>query len=271
MNKTKNVTIIIPTFNCEDFIEETISSCLNQTYKNLKILVVDDCSTDNTLSVLDRFKNNEKVKVIKNSMNKGLPKNINDNMLLDDSDFFIYLGHDDILPKDHVHLMLTKFNDEKVVAVHCNSMAINTAGEELGFTRDDDTQIIKSSRTVYNLSLYNYISIIGMMHRTRAFKTVGGWDESYDLYGEWLYYIKLAGAGDIVYSKDTYAYYRKHETNISKTLYKKERLKTFYAYTKRCRLEAFSRTSDKSIYDVINFLYYYILSYARFLKKFFGL
>ena len=50
------VSIIIPSFNKEKFIKQTIESVLSQIYKNIEIIVVDDCSTDNTLNILNKFK-----------------------------------------------------------------------------------------------------------------------------------------------------------------------------------------------------------------------
>ena len=99
----------------------------------------------------------------------GLPKNINSVMLDDDSDFFIYLGHDDLLPSNHMEIMLTEF-EESTVAVHCNSMAIDSDGNELMFTRVDNEQIRKTHDLIYQLSIDNFISIVGMMHRTKLSK-----------------------------------------------------------------------------------------------------
>ena len=49
------VSIIMPTYNCEKFIAETIESVINQTYKNWEIWIVDDCSTDNTKDVVRKY------------------------------------------------------------------------------------------------------------------------------------------------------------------------------------------------------------------------
>ena len=49
------VSIITPTYNCEDFISDTIESVINQTYKNWELLLVDDCSTDRTLEITNQW------------------------------------------------------------------------------------------------------------------------------------------------------------------------------------------------------------------------
>ena len=51
MKETILVSVLIPTYNVEKYIEEAIQSIINQKYKNFEIIVVDDCSTDNTFSI----------------------------------------------------------------------------------------------------------------------------------------------------------------------------------------------------------------------------
>ena len=51
-NQNDKVSVIIPTYNVENYIEESIYSIINQTYKNIEIIVVDDCSTDRTYEKL---------------------------------------------------------------------------------------------------------------------------------------------------------------------------------------------------------------------------
>ena len=53
--KEKLVSVIMPTYNCGKFIEETIKSVVNQTYKNWELIIVDDCSKDNTEDIINRY------------------------------------------------------------------------------------------------------------------------------------------------------------------------------------------------------------------------
>jgi len=69
--------VIIPTYNHGKFLSSTLSSLVNQSYKNIKIVVVDDCSTDNTQEILSEFTNNLRISVIKNLSNFGESESIN--------------------------------------------------------------------------------------------------------------------------------------------------------------------------------------------------
>lgn len=64
------VSVIMPSYNTANFIKETIDSVLNQTYQNFEIIIVDDCSTDNTDEVVAGIKD-ERIKYIKNEKNSG--------------------------------------------------------------------------------------------------------------------------------------------------------------------------------------------------------
>ena len=97
-NHNKNnelVSVIIPCFNSENFIEETLNSILCQTYKPLEIIIIDDCSDDNTLkivkSLLKNFKNK---KIIENQIRSTKPRNIG--IKNASGRYLAFIDHDDI-------------------------------------------------------------------------------------------------------------------------------------------------------------------------------
>lgn len=255
------VTIIIPTYNGQNFISATINSCLNQTYQDIKIIVVNDNSTDRTKDILDGYAEN--IKVVENHQNLGLPRSINKVILEDDSDFFIYLGHDDILLENHVEIMLSEFDDD-TSAVHCNSRVIDENDIQGVFTRDNKVQFKKTRDLVFELSIDNFISVIGMMNRTISFKSIGGWDEGYDLYGEWFYYIRLSTTGYIKYTDKTHALYRIHSNNITKSLHNNRKsIEALHAYKNRCRNSA-RDISNFSFTQNITFMFFYFYNELKY-------
>ena len=75
-----SIDVLITTFNSEKYIKETINSVLNQSYKNFKIIIVDDCSTDKTFEICkkyrEKYKNKIKLfKLKKNSTSASVPRN----------------------------------------------------------------------------------------------------------------------------------------------------------------------------------------------------
>ena len=66
------VSIITPSYNSSKFIEETVRSVQNQTYSNWELLITDDCSTDNTFSILEKLAaKDERIKIFKLAKNSG--------------------------------------------------------------------------------------------------------------------------------------------------------------------------------------------------------
>src|SRR6266498_1233881 len=91
-------SIVIPTYNRADLITETIRSVLEQTYRNFEIIVVDNCSADNTAEVLQPFVDADQVRFLRNeknyeraySRNRGIANAKGDFLSLLDSDDFMY-------------------------------------------------------------------------------------------------------------------------------------------------------------------------------------
>lgn len=93
----KNIkfSIIIPTYNSEKFIEECINSIFSQTYKNIEVIVINDCSTDNTLKVLEKYK--QHIKIFSTSVNsrQGAARNIG--LEHSTGDYILFIDSDDSL------------------------------------------------------------------------------------------------------------------------------------------------------------------------------
>lgn len=96
MNNTPLVSIIIPVYNSENYFENTIDAVLNQTYSALEIILVNDGSTDNSLNLIKRYKNNCKVKII-DQPNKGAAAARNTGYKNSTGTYIKFLDADDII------------------------------------------------------------------------------------------------------------------------------------------------------------------------------
>ena len=89
------VTVIIPSFNKKPYISECIKSVINQTYKNWNLIILDDCSNDDTQEFLKQLETNEKVEVILLKKNKGPSFCRNLGLRLTNSEYVAFLDADD--------------------------------------------------------------------------------------------------------------------------------------------------------------------------------
>lgn len=102
--KLKNnplVSVIIPCYNAEKYIEQAVHSIIKQTYKNLEIIVTDDCSTDKTFEILQRLaKEDSRIKLYKNETNLKIVKTLNNQISQVNGKYIARMDADDIsLPK----------------------------------------------------------------------------------------------------------------------------------------------------------------------------
>src|SRR4030043_683400 len=107
----KNVSVVIPTYNCGHYISNAIESALSQTIAPYEIIVVDDGSTDNTCEIVKTHKNTGRVKYLF-QQNKGLPGARNAGILQAEGEFIVVLDADDELDKKMVSMCLEQVEKE---------------------------------------------------------------------------------------------------------------------------------------------------------------
>lgn len=127
----KIVTVIIPVFNVEKYLYKCVESVINQTYKKLEIILVDDGSTDNCPSICDYFKEiDNRIKVIHKS-NGGLSDARNVGLDNASGDYFLFVDSDDFIEKETVELTLKKIIETKADMCLFNFRYINESYDEI--------------------------------------------------------------------------------------------------------------------------------------------
>jgi teichuronic acid biosynthesis glycosyltransferase TuaG len=99
-----NVDIILPVYNSKSFILDTLRSIIKQAYKDWRVIIVDDCSTDNSVDLINKFIKSSKCKkkfiLIKNKINKGQAFSRNLALMYSNSKFIAFIDSDDIWQKN---------------------------------------------------------------------------------------------------------------------------------------------------------------------------
>lgn len=111
----KKISVIVPAYNMEDFLEKCLNSLINQTYQNLEIIVVNDCSSDKTLEICNEFcEIDERIKVISNKTNQGLFHTRIIGTKVATGDYIAFVDADDYLTLDFYRVLLTKSDDADI-------------------------------------------------------------------------------------------------------------------------------------------------------------
>jgi len=206
----KMVSIIIPTYNSGKYLLEAIESCLNQTYKNIEIIVIDDGSTDNTKYLLKNYIEEGKIKYFY-QQNRGRSAARNLGLEKASGEFIQFLDADDYIHHKKIEKQIKLFNKNKDIGlVYCGAIYIK-----------DNVQIhkllkkVRSKNFLYKLIQGNFLPIHAPIFKSE-FKVK--FDEQYSHMEDWDYWIRLVATSNakIGYINEFLTYIRVHDNNTSK-------------------------------------------------------
>ena len=113
------VSVVIPFYNVEDYIEECLKSVINQTYKNLEIIFVDDCSPDNSYTIVKKYMDrDDRIKLIRHKENMGAGGARNTGLKEAKGEFIYFLDSDDYIDHNYIEKMVYNIKDADIV---CNN------------------------------------------------------------------------------------------------------------------------------------------------------
>lgn len=229
---TPLVSVIIPTYNHEKYIKETIISIINQTYENIELIIIDDGSTDSTWQKIQNLKTEcEKrfVSVIfEKKENEGIPKTLNKLVSKSNGKYIFIIASDDVAKPRVIEKevdFLEKNTDYELVVG--NNEFIDKSGKQINFKtknkeyktfadflkrnhkKDFTENRFGTYETLYN---GNYIPN-GYLIRSSIFDKIGNYTEEAPLEDYWLM-LQISKYGKMKYIDEILYSYRKHENNI---------------------------------------------------------
>ena len=128
--KKVKIDIILPNFNSSDSIKETIKSIFGQTFKNWKLIIVDDCSNKKTKTILKKFSKNKKIKIFWLKKNKGAGYCRNYAIKKSKSPYLAFIDSDDIWKKDKLKTQLRFMENNNYLFTYTN---YETFGKKIKF------------------------------------------------------------------------------------------------------------------------------------------
>ena len=123
------VSVIIPVYNAEPFIKETIESVLIQTYQFFELIIIDDGSTDDSANIIHSIKDTRIKYVYQNNASQAVARN--NGIHLAQGEFIAFLDHDDIWAFNKLEIQIKLFNNINIGLVYTGRTNINSDGKEL--------------------------------------------------------------------------------------------------------------------------------------------
>jgi len=209
-NQNNLVSIITPNYNCANFIGQAIESVLLQTYRNWEMLIIDDCSTDNSVEVIEKYvKQDTRVKILKTECNSGFPvKPRNIGIQNAQGRFIAFLDSDDLWLPTKLECQLPLFSDANVAVVFSNYEKITESGE-----REKRIVTAPIKLTYKQLLKSNYIGCLTAMYDVSKSGKVYFTDFRHEDYVLWL---TILQTGYIAVNTNTIeAFYRIREDSVT--------------------------------------------------------
>lgn len=126
------VSVIMPAYNAEKYIKEAVESVLNQTYKNLELLIIDDCSKDRTFELMKCIaQKDSRIRIFRNEENLGVADTRNRGFELADGEYAALIDSDDIWRREKLEKQIAVIEEKKADLVYCSYAFINEKGQSM--------------------------------------------------------------------------------------------------------------------------------------------
>ena len=217
-------SIIITNYNYQDYIARCIRSCLNQSIENYEVIIVDDCSTDNSLNAIKPYLKDEKITLIKNKKNLGVAGSANEGIKVAKGKFVVRVDSDDFISHDFLRFLIFFLEDNKdAFCVSCDYTFTDNNGKKL-------------ERVNYS---ENPISC-GVMYRKDLLVKLGMYNKKFKHREEEELRARLGNLYKIKHLNVSLYRYRKHGKNKTTqsdlmTLYKKKLEKKYFNNKKKTK------------------------------------
>lgn len=200
------ISIVVCTYNGEKHLKEQLDSLVNQTYRNLEIIVVDDCSNDSTIQIIREYESNFSfVKLYENGSNLGYVKNFEKGILLCKGEFILLSDQDDIWDLNKVSCMYEYIGDN--LLLYHDSEFIEEDGTRMNKKMSERMNFYHGSNGL-PFTLYNCVSGHTMMFKRDLIKLALPFDTRF-FHDWWLVYV-AASKGKINFVNKTLVKYRQH-------------------------------------------------------------
>ena len=211
--KNPLISVVIPCFNSEKFIRESVESVLNQTYKNIEIIVIDDGSDDSTPSILQEFSG---FLTVLNQKNSGAGSARNAGLEASNGEYIAFLDSDDYWDPDKISKQLNLILHEKLDLVYCGGKIIEKNSNE--------TLLIPKFRgdcykyfILYPTQAIILLGCSSALFRKSILLSSGYFDSAFKGAAEdWDFFRRVCIYAKVGYLDDSLVGYRIHENNVSR-------------------------------------------------------
>jgi glycosyltransferase involved in cell wall biosynthesis len=231
------VSIVLPTYNRSHFIEQSIQSCINQTYSNWELIIVDDASTDETPNIIKQYKSRDRrVKSVRHTKNRKLPAALNSGFCEAKGKYYTWVADDDNY-KPYALSTLVKYleNNSDVDIVYSGLTMVDENGKKICY---------RQAAPSAELTCQNVVGLSFLYHNY-VHKKINGFDENTFMIEDYDFWLRAAKHFSFAAINKSLHNHRWHKNSLS--LSKKEEIENLHIKTVSKHLPTLKKLSYKAI------------------------
>ena len=223
------VSVIVPNYNCEKYLEKRLNSIFSQTYKDFELILLDDASTDKSLNVIEKYLSYADVRFFKNQTNSGNPfKQWHKGFSDAKGEILWFAEADDFCEPDFLQKLLPNFKNASVALSYCDSLTVDEEDQVVGnydsylSVLDFDHwkssyQVTGSQEINFGLGVKNSIPNASavLIRKSCVSETVFQETLNFRFSGDWFFYTEVIKGMYIAFCSEKLNYHRKHSQTVT--------------------------------------------------------
>ncbi len=232
-----NISVIIPIYNAETFLEETIVSVLNQTYDNIELILVNHASTDSSQSIIEKYaKKDNRIIMLNLDVNKGGPAYPrNEGIKVARGNYIAFVDSDDVWIKNKLEFQLKVIIEKNIDIVHTGAFLIDSKSTVIGKVKNQKIRnifkyFLEDKHIILLDNFININSVLMKVDKNHLFK----YDKNYSAVEDWDYWIdSLLQNKKSYYMPQLLMKYRIHDNAFSQRSTDKRHIKNIFLLSKK--------------------------------------
>lgn len=220
------VSIVVASYNHAEFLEQRMESLIEQTYQDIEILVIDDCSSDDSVEVLAKYQSHPKVNLIVRETNGGWVTVSNQGIEMSSGEFVIFANCDDSCDLNMVQRLVDAMERYPTAGISfCRSLFVNEEDQVIGNDFDtrersfrrrcaSDTLLKKEEMSRFLLHSCVIPNLSAALFRKECFVFVGNLSSFYRVCCDWDLFFRVVTEYDVAYIAAPLNRFRQHNTSI---------------------------------------------------------
>lgn len=202
------VSIVMPVYNGEKYLRQSISSVLNQTFKDWNLIIVDDCSTDSSPEIMKEYaQSDDRIQIIHNKVNSKIAVSLNNGFENASGKYYTWTSDDNIYERNALEKMVSYLEEHADVGlVYSDMKFIDGEGNETGIFESEPEDVFSN----------NCVGAC-FMYRAEVAEKAGKYNADWFLVEDYEYWLRIRNICEIGHIDELLYQYRRHDKSLSET------------------------------------------------------